>query len=174
MEKAGSPADASTLIYLAKAEAFELAWKCVGRLAVPPSVWRESVEAGDRKGAVEVARIRLAHESGLVRRVQLSTRTATRAREIAARYLLGSGESEVLALGGRGGRVIVDEGRATRVAESLGLVPVSTLFLPVLGAARGRLGEPSAVELLRRLAGITGARADVTILLERLIRRNSR
>jgi len=174
MEKVGLPADASTLIYLAKAEAFEMAWRCVGRLTIPPSVWRESVEAGERRGAVEVARIRWAHEKGLVIRVPLSSSTARRAREIADRFLLGSGESEVLALGRRGGRVIVDEGRATRVAESLGLVPISTLLLPVLGATRGRLTERSAIAMLHRVASATGARADVTFLLEQLIRRNPR
>lgn len=174
METAGRPTDASSLIYLAKAEAFEPVRACVGRLVVPPSVWRESVAAGERMGAFEVARIRLAQEDGIVKRVELSERFGVRAREIAARYLLGSGESEVLALGRRGERVIVDEGRATRVAESLGLMPASTLFLPVLGATGGRLDATSALDLLHRLAVVTGARADVTLRLERVLRRHAR
>jgi len=174
MRRAGTPADASTLIYLAKAEAFELAWKCVGSLAIPPSVWRESVESGERRGALEVAVIRLAHEKGSIKRIEPSAREAARARELAARYLLGMGESEVLAMGRRGGRVMVDEGRATRVAEALGLIPISTLLLPVLGTAQRGLDGSLAVDLLHRLAIVTGARADVTLRLEQLIRRHAR
>ena len=73
-----------------------------------------------------------------------------------------------------GGRALVDEGRATRVAESLGLVPVSTLLLPAIGAAEGKLEGTAAMELLHRLASVTGARADVIVRLERIIRGQTR
>jgi len=92
----------------------------------------------------------------------------------AGRFRLGAGESEVLASARRGGEVLVDEGRATRVAESLGLVPVSTLFIPVLGVVRGQLDLPSARDLLHDLAVVTGARADVVLRLERIMRRWTR
>ena len=174
MKSTGTPADASTLIYLAKADVFAPAGKCAGRLLVTPSVWREAVEAGTHRGAVEVAHIRLAEGHRLLSRVELAKRVARRARDIAHQYTLGSGESEVLAVAEPGGRALVDEGRATRVAESLGLVPVSTLLLPAIGAAEGKLEGTAAMELLHRLASVTGARADVIVRLERIIRGQTR
>jgi len=174
MDDQGPPIDTSSVIYLAKAGAFEDACRCVGSLRIPPAVWREAVEAGEARGAPEVAEIRVAVREGRLELATPSARIARRAREIASRHALGSGESEVLALARRGGRVIVDEARATRVAESLGLTPISTLFLPVLGVAEGRLALTAARELLHRLAGVTGARADVVLRLEQALRRYGR
>lgn len=167
------PADASTIIYLAKADAFGPAATCMGEIIVGSAVWRESVEAGERRGAIEVARIRVAAESGHLKRIALSATAEAKSREIAKRYALGSGESEVLALARRGGWVLMDEGRGTRVAEWLGIIPVSTLHIPVVGGARHRLSNPGALELLRRLAVVVGARADLVLRLEEIIRRST-
>ncbi len=171
MDRSAIPADASVLIYLAKADVFAVAHRCIGALVATPAVWREAVEAGERKGAPEVGRIRVANGAGQLVRVHLAQGIAKHARELSARHQLGHGESEVLALGRRGGEVLVDEGRATRVAESLGLVPISTLFVPVLGAVHGQLDEPAARDLLHRLAVVTGAQADVILSLESILRR---
>lgn len=164
------PADASSLIYLAKASAFEQASACVPALVAPPAVWSEAVDAGRRIGAPEVDRIVQAHERGFVRRAEPADELAQRSAAIALEHRLGAGESEVLALAGPREVVVVDEGRATRVALSLGLVPVSTLFLPVLGRRRGTLDEAESIALLRRLAVVTGASADATFAIEEVLR----
>jgi predicted nucleic acid-binding protein len=164
------PGDASTLIYLAKADAFELAEKCVRTILVPPSVWREAVSEGERIGALEVPCIRAAAEAGSLRLVELSEREETLAATIARIDRLGSGESEVLALASRIGRAVVDEGRAARVAEARGIIVVSTLFLPVLGRRSGDLDEEQAVDLLRMLATVIGPRAGVVYAIEQQLR----
>src|SRR6266508_1400575 len=97
MEEA--PADASTLIYIAKADAFVEVAQCVQTLLVPPAVWREAVAEGERAGAAEVPRIRAAQGLGVLERVQLSQADQRLAATIAAENRLGSGESEVLAIG---------------------------------------------------------------------------
>src|SRR5712691_11472860 len=148
MQEEELPADASSLIYLAKADAFAAAFSCVGGLLAPPAVWREAVEAGEHIGAAEVPRIRAAAEQELLRIVELSTDQQELAATIAAQHRLGLGESEVLALGTAIGRAIVDEGRATRAADALAILPVSTLFLPVLGRRSGSVDEGEAVALL--------------------------
>ncbi len=163
------PADASTLIYLAKADDFRTAAQCVERLVVPDAVWREAVDSGERIGAAEVPRIRDAAEGGFLERVTLGALQQRDADGIAATFRLGQGESEVLCLARAGGAAIVDEGRAARVAQSLGIVPLSTLFLPLVGAHGGRLPRGEAVAFLRRLAIVTGARAEVVFEIERRI-----
>jgi len=165
------PADSSSLIYLAKADAFEEVARCVGTIQVPPAVWREAVEEGERIGAPEVPRICAALESGSLRHLALSAEQARLAATIAGEHRIGSGESEVLALSSPGARVILDEGRASRVARSLGVVPVPTLFLPVIGHRAGDLAFDHALDLLRRLAAVTGVRSDTALVIEQELRK---
>jgi predicted nucleic acid-binding protein len=165
------PADASSLIYLAKADAFDEVALCVRTLQVPPAVWREAVEEGERIGAPEVPRIRAALEVGSLQHVALSAKQFRLAGTIASENRVGSGESEVLAVAAPGARVILDEGRASRVAQNMGLVPLPTLFLPVIGCRAGDLPFDEALDLLRRLAAVTGARTDTTLAIEQELRK---
>jgi hypothetical protein len=167
------PADASSLIYFAKADAFELAGRVARPILVPPSVWRDAVIAGQDVGAPEVPRILLAQREELLRRVELAESELGLAGTIATQHRLGLGESEVLAIAPIGGRAILDEGRATRVARSRGVVPISTVFLPVVGFAAGDLDAEQARELLRNIASVVGIRADVSLALERQLRRTT-
>jgi len=162
------------LIYLAKAEAFVLAAKCVGPMDVSPAVWREAAEAWAEMDAVEVARMRVAAHDGILHRVELSEQTRRRAGDLAAGHRLGAGESEVLALAHVGDCVILDEDRATAVAKSMGLSPIRTLRIPVLGAARGTLSRTAAMEMLQRLALVSSAPSDLVKELEHLLGRYSR
>ena len=165
------PADASSLIYLAKADAFELAGRVVKPILVSPSVWREAVVAGEEVGAAEVPRILAAEERGVLKRIELAESESSRATGIGAQHRLGSGESEVLAVTPLGQWAIVDEGRATRVARALGLIPVSTLFLPLVGRRGGDLDLDLALELFHRIAAVIGVRSDVSLALEQELRR---
>jgi predicted nucleic acid-binding protein len=167
------PGDASTLIYLAKADAFEAASFCVSGILVPSAVWREAVDAGERFDYPDVPRIRDAEAAGWLRRIDLGAEEQAVAETIAAEHRLGLGESEVLAVGQRIGRALVDEGRAARAARVLGIVPISTLFLPALGRRSGGLDEAAALALLRKLAIVTGARAEVVFVLEEQLRKES-
>lgn len=129
-------------------------------------MWREAVDEGERIAAAEVPRIRTATESGFLVARTLDPREQRDADGIATRYRLGLGESEVLALARASGTAVVDEGRASRVARSLGILTVSTLFLPVLGVRRRSLSAGEAVDFLRRLAVVVGARAEVVFEIE--------
>src|SRR5207342_3321411 len=128
-----TPVDASTIIYIAKADAFEDVGRVISTLLVPAAVWREAVVEGERIGAFEVPRIRAAEVAGVIKRVELSAAEQRAAQGIADEHGLGKGESEVLAVAQRLGRAVVDEGRASRVAHLLGVSAVSTLLLPVVG-----------------------------------------
>lgn len=161
-----TPADASSLIYIAKADAFSGVAQCVLKLLAPPTVWREAMIDGDRVGATEVPRIRAAEDAGVLERVDLSASEQRLAGTIAVENRLGSGESEVLAIGLSLGRALIDEGRASRVGRALGIISVSTLFVPVVGWQSARLSRRDAIALLRRLAAVAGARSDVVQEIE--------
>ena len=123
MKREAYPADASSLIYIAKADAFEEIMSCIDGIGVPPGVWHEAVDAGEEIGAAEVPRIRDAEARGFLQRLSLDEDQVALAASIASEHRLGRGESEVLALARPGTRAIVDEGRAARAARSLGIVP---------------------------------------------------
>lgn len=164
LEAAG---DASTLIYLAKAQAFGEVALFLRPILAPPTVWVEAVDQGDAIGASEVNRIREAEEKGLITRVALTPSIRRQATRLRQRHRIGQGESEVIAMTEIGDLVIVDEGRATNVALALGLIPLSTLFLPLLGIRVDALTEEEAKSLLHRLAGPTGARSSTISEIEK-------
>jgi predicted nucleic acid-binding protein len=168
------PADATTLIYLAKARAYDVITASQLTLLVPTGVWREAVEDGEAAGYMDAAAIREAERASRVRRLELVADQEQRASEIASTHRLGQGESEALAAAEPGGRVLVDDGRATRVAQALGLTPLSTLFLPVLAARVGGMTRRDAVARLRSIATAANARAETVITLEAWIRREDR
>jgi predicted nucleic acid-binding protein len=160
-----APADASTLIYLAKAEAFEEVAFFLQPILAPPAVWVEAVDQGVTVGAPEVDRIREA-EKGLITKVTLTASIRRKAARLGQRHRIGRGESEVLAMAYKGDLVIVDEGRATSVALAVGLIPFSTLFLPLLGMRLDALNREQATSFLHRLAGPTGARSSTISEIE--------
>lgn len=171
MDSEELPADASTYIYLARADAFAEAARCIAALLAPPSVWREAVDQGEQADYPDVSRIRDAAADGFVKRVELSSSDDALAATIATQHRLGLGESEVLALTQRGvGRAIVDDGRAARAAAALRIQPISTLFLPVFGRRAGAMNEREALGLLGRLAVVSNARAGTVYAIERFIR----
>jgi hypothetical protein len=57
MKETGILCDASSLIYLAKADALRGAAGLFGALLAPPSVWRETVDAGEGWGQLDKAKI---------------------------------------------------------------------------------------------------------------------
>lgn len=161
--------DASTLIDLAKADAFTDARSCIDGIQVPPSVWRETVADAERLSYPDVPRIRQAAKEGFLTRIELDDAAQALAGTIATEHRLGVGESEALALGREDGRALLDDGRAARVASALGIIAVSTLFLPVLGRLDCGLDRAAAIGFLRRLAIVTGARADTVYEIEKFI-----
>jgi predicted nucleic acid-binding protein len=168
------PADASTLIYLAKARAYDVITACQLTLLAAAGVWREAVEDGEAAGYMDAAAIKEAEIANQLKRVDLTGNQEQRASEFATTHRLGQGESEALALASPGGRILVDDGRATKVAQALGLVPLSTLFLPVLAARAGQMSTRDALGMLRSIATAANARAEAVIVLEKWIRREER
>lgn len=106
--------------------------------------------------------------------MDLKDRELDQAREIGRAHRIGPGESEVLVVASQGSRVLLDEGRATRVAAALGFIPISTQYLPLLGLWCAAFELPEARRLLRRLSMVTGIRADDLVRLDALLVESSR
>ena len=174
MAEHGVPADTSTLIYLAKADLFREVPSCFGTIVVPDAVWTEAVEAGERVGRTDPSRIRTAAAQGWLRKAAPEARTMMAAHDIATRYGLGRGESQVIAVASTSVEVMLDDRRAIRVASSMGLRPVRTIRIPELGCARGCWSVSAGLAMLRKLSVIVAVRADTLSLLERAIRRRPR
>jgi predicted nucleic acid-binding protein len=162
--------DASSLIYVGKCDAFELVHRLLSVLDVPPAVWREVVDEGDRLGAVEVGVIRSAESRGWLRRIPLTPRQVRTAATVRSVEGLGAGESEVIAVVTPGGPCVIDENRASRVARVRGLKPFPTILLPVLGWRSGVFDEMEAIQLLSDLSVASGALAEIIVRLEKEIR----
>lgn len=152
MDEIGTPVDASSLIYLAKASALRVAAGYLGTLLVPPAVWRETVEAGERRGSPDAAAVRIALEHGVVRQLPLVHGERERADRLARAFGIGAGESEVLTLGGEREVVLLDEHKATRAAGHLGILSVRTIVLPGLCVQAGLLDRSGAFALLDELS----------------------
>ena len=60
------------------------------------------------------------------------------------------------------------------MAAALGYVPISTIFIPIIGCRERALSKSDALELLRRLASVITIRADVMLMLESSILEVSR
>lgn len=152
METIGTPADASSVIYLAKANGIGPATRCLGPLLITPSVWIEVIEFGERRGATDVDVVHAGLASGFIRRMSLDPKQADRARRIENEFGLGIGESEVLAVADPYRFVLLDERRATRTAHALGLVTVGTISIPAICARAGVLDQSAALDLLESIA----------------------
>ncbi len=101
-----------------------------GQVHLPPAVWREVVEeGGGRPASVEIAQADWA--------IQTPLSDAALANSLLQR--LDEGEAEALALTKElaADRVLLDERSARSSAKSMGLVPLGTLGILILGKRNG-------------------------------------
>lgn len=128
-------ANSTPLISLARRGLFNLLRVLYGRIVVPPAVYREVViEGSGRAGARETEE---AIAAGWIEVTALQDPEA--ARRIQETFLLGHGESEVLALAQERGAalVLIDEERGFRRAEEMGLPVLRTAGVLLQAKARG-------------------------------------
>ncbi len=141
--------DSTPLISLARRGLFDLLRILYGRIILPPAVYREVVtEGGERAGAQETEE---ATATGWMEVIALQDPEA--AQRFRILFLLGDGESEVLALAQERGAdlIIIDEERGFRRAEALGFNALRTLGVLLQAKVRGRITTVQEhLEALRR------------------------
>lgn len=158
--------DASPVIYFAKMEQLDLLVRIMGIVGIPPAVYQEAVEVGQRHGRRDASRIAEALVRGDLVRLTLTDQERQLSQDLQIKDNLGPGESETIACAfHRHATALLHDKRARRVASSH-QVPtrqvVDVLFLALLRRFK-TLAE--FTELLRQLAVLTGM--DAATLLER-------
>lgn len=142
-------ADASPIILLGGIGRLELLRDLYARVAIPPAVRREAAARGETKaGAAEVA------ASAWLETVPV--RDPGRAAALCAERSLGLGEGEAirLALELKAPETLIDERRARREAERLGLEVTGTLGVLIDAQRRGLVAD--ARPLVERVARLSG------------------
>lgn len=165
----GTPTDASSLIYLAKAGGVASAHACLGVLLLPPTVWHEVINRGEQRGAPELEAMRTAIDKHQVTATPLERRDRQRAMRLQQTLRLDAGECEVLVLGASNSSVLMDDLRATRAALAIGLRVVPALAVPELALRAGALDRVGALSLLNAIAHASAARASLVAEIARMI-----
>ena len=128
-------ANSTPLISLAHRGLFTLLRTLYGRIILPPAVYREVViEARGRPGAQETED---AIAAGWIEVILLQDAEA--AQRVQQTFLLGDGESEVLALAQERGAalVLIDEERGFRRAQDMGFPVLRTIGVLLQAKASG-------------------------------------
>lgn len=141
--------DSTPLISLARRGLFDLLRVLYGRVILPPAVYREVVTEGEERAGAQETKEAIA--AGWMEVIALQDSGA--APRIRAMFLLGDGESEVLALSQERGAdlIIIDEERGFRRAEALGFNALRTLGVLLQAKVHGRITTVKEhLEALRR------------------------
>ena len=130
-------ANSTPLISLARRGLFDLLRVLYGRIILPPAVYREVVTEGRERAGVRETEEAIA--AGWMEVSALQGPEA--ARRIRTMFLLGDGESEVLALAQERGAdlVLIDEEQGFRRAEAMGFHVLRTTGILLQAKARGRI-----------------------------------
>ena len=158
--------DASPLIYLAKMDKLALLVQVVGPVAIPPAVYREAIEVGQRHRWPDADRIAAAIKDQMVVLAELTMQEVQLADGSSTDLRLGRGECEVIACAAhRHIRALLHDKKARRVATVHGVRTMQASDVLFLSLLRRHVSLVEFRHLLRELAVLIGM--DAATLLER-------
>jgi predicted nucleic acid-binding protein len=130
-------ADSTPLISLARRGLFDFLHALYGRITIPPAVYREVVTEGRGRAGSQETEVALT--TGWTEMIPLQDPEA--AQRLRARFLIGDGESEVIALAQecRAALILIDEERGCRCAEELGYHVLRTVGVLLQAKGRGHI-----------------------------------
>jgi predicted nucleic acid-binding protein len=150
-------ADASPIIYFARLDGLDFLSQVIGPVGIPPTVYRETVEAGRIRGYQDAERIADSIKNGALIRLELDQTEDQLAQNLQRDPRLGPGECETIACAiQRNLRAILHDKRARWKAAEEGVQTIHVVDILYLALLNNQLPLAGFKTLLRDLARITG------------------
>ena len=158
-------ADASPLLYAARAEILDILFRTLGTMGITPAVYREAIEQGERRGYRDARLLRKELEKERLVLLKLSREEERLSLNLQAESNLDASECETIACARvRGLTALLHDRKACRLAAAVG---VSTLRLPnalLLALIREVVSLAEFTEAVEKAAVVMGM--DVASLQE--------
>jgi len=120
-------ADAGPLIHLARINKLDLLHALFKEIYIPNAVKTETVDRGKNQGYVDAIAIEKAISSGWVKVAQIKPNAENLAKE--ANISIGEAEAIILAKQMETTKLLIDDARARKIAQTLGLKPHGTIYV---------------------------------------------
>lgn len=147
-------ADAGPLIHLGRINKLHLTHDLFKEIHIPEAVKTETVNKGKAEGHADAIAIERAISSGWIK----VAKAKTNAEKLAEEAKIGRGEAEAILLARQMNtiKILMDDARAGKVAQSLGLKPHSTVYILKLALIRKIISETEYTKLLQKaiIAGL--------------------
>ena len=146
-------ANATPLIYLAKANAIDLLFKLYEVIQIPDIVKEEVVDTGKKLGFPDAFIVEEYIDKGYIVVHELNEKDQIKARIISDKFNIDTGEAEVIILAQKKNEkvVIMDDKLARKTAQFHGLKPIGTLRLIREATKRGIKKKKEATKILNKL-----------------------
>jgi len=158
-------ADASPLIYTAKANCLPILIRVLGTIGLTPAVYHEAIIVGQKRGYPDAICLEQAIVDKKLLRLELTPAEQKLARALLVSSGLGPGECETVAVGEtRGLPVVLHDKKARHLAMVRGVETTQLPNILLVGLIRGRVNLAEFERTADRLAVVMGM--DAAALLE--------
>lgn len=141
-------ADAGPLIYLTRINKLKLMRILFKEVYIPEAVKTETVNKGKAEGYTDAIAIEKAASSGWIK----VARAKPNAKKLAEEAKVGKGEAEAILLAKQTNttKILIDDARGRKVAQSLGLKPHGTIYALKLALTKKIIPKTEYTQSLRK------------------------
>lgn len=141
-------ANAGPLIHLARINKLNLINALFKEIYIPETVKTETVDKGKTQGYVDAITIEKAISSGWIKVVK----TKPNAEKLAEETNISNGEAEAILLAKQMNttKLLIDDARARKIAQSLGLKPHGTIYILKLALVKKIISKKEYAQSLRK------------------------
>ena len=145
-------ADAGPLIHLARINKLDLLHALFKEIHIPNAVKIETVDKGKTQGYVDAIAIEKAASSGWIKVAQAKPNAEKLAKE--ANISIGEAEAIILAKQMETTKLLIDDARARRIAQTLGLKPHGTIYVLKLALVKKIISKKEYKQSLQKAFNI--------------------
>ena len=141
-------ADAGPLIHLAHINKLDLLHALFKEIHIPNAVKTETVDKGKTRGYADAIAIEKAISSGWIKVAQAKPDAEELARE--ANISIGEAEAIILAKQMETTKLLIDDARARKIAQAMGLKPHGTIYVLKLALVKKIISKKEYTQSLRK------------------------